>query len=321
MPRWMPRALETAGWCALAFLCAVCITQWFGVEGKRSISVLQALTPYLLFAAVPIAVAAAVTNRHPLALVAMVPFITLLALSYPIVFHDEAPAPAAGSPQITVAFGNLYAYNTTPHDAANAFAATRADVLVMAEVTPYMATVVDDAIGGDYPYRVDSVNNYPGSVALWSRYPIASGGLVDAGRRPSIDVVLDVDGHDLRVVTVHTVPPTTDPVVWNEQLRSIGRTEHAASLPTIVVGDFNASRFHPSFRALLDAGWHDTHESLGHGWSMSWPMDLGLLPPAFVRLDHALFGNGVAPTAIHDVRLPGSDHKGFVATFGFTAAE
>lgn len=320
MPRWMPKALEAAGWCAVALLCALCITQWFGIESRRSITVLQALTPYLLFAAVPIAVAATATNRHPLALTAMVPVITLLALSFPIVFHDDAPAAADGSPRLTVAFGNLYAYNPTPEAAAEAIGNDRADVMVMAEITPEMVDQLDRTVGSDYPYRVDSVYNGPGSIALWSRYPIADGGLIDVGGRPSIDVTLSVDGRQVRVIGIHTLPPTTNPTMWKRQLQAIGRTEHTDSLPTVVVGDFNASRFHPVFRSVLDHGWRDTHETLGHGWSMSWPMDHGLTPPAFVRLDHALFGSGVAPTAIHDVPLPGSDHEGFVATFGFTAA-
>ena len=103
----MPKTLEAAGWCAVVLMCALCVTQWFGIESRRSVTVLQALTPYLLFAAVPVALAAAIANRHLLALVAMVPFITLLALSFPIVFHSEAPAAAAGSPQVTVAFGKI----------------------------------------------------------------------------------------------------------------------------------------------------------------------------------------------------------------------
>jgi hypothetical protein len=31
-----------------------------------------------------------------------------------------------------------------------------------------------------------------------------------------------------------------------------------------------------------------------------------------VRLDHALVGPGVVPTAIDDIQVPGSDHRGFV---------
>jgi len=49
-------------------------------------------------------------------------------------------------------------------------------------------------------------------------------------------------------------------------------------------------------------------------------MDRGVLPPPFVRIDHALFGDGITPVAIDDLDVPGSDHKGFVATFAFTPA-
>jgi len=49
-------------------------------------------------------------------------------------------------------------------------------------------------------------------------------------------------------------------------------------------------------------------------------MDRGVLPPPFVRIDHALFSDGVTPLRIDDLDVPGSDHKGFVATFAFTQA-
>lgn len=321
MPRWTPKALEAVGWMAMAVLLGLCITQWFGIEGRRTIGALQALTPYVLLAAVPVAVIATTTRRHPLALAALIPLVSLLALTFPIVFHDHPPTAVAGSPQVSIAFGNTYAWNQRPDLTAAAMATSGADVLVMVEVMPWLRTDVDKLVVlGDYPYRQEVLDQGTENVVLWSRYPIVEGGIVEIGGRPAADVVLDVDGRQLRVVGVHTVPPTTDADAWAAQLIAIGDHLASSTLPTIVVGDFNASRFHPGFRRLLDRGWQDSHEALGHGWSMSWPMDHGLLPPSFVRIDHALFGRGATPVKLRDLRLPGSDHKGFVATFGFTSA-
>ncbi len=79
-----------------------------------------------------------------------------------------------------------------------------------------------------------------------------------------------------------------------------------------MIGDFNASYWHPAFRDLLRQGLTDAHMALGKGWSTSWPTD-EFIPP-FVRLDHTLTGNGLVSTDVDDFRLTGSDHAAFVVT-------
>jgi len=313
--------VESLAWAALVAMIGLCLTQWFGIEGSRAITALQALTPWVLVCALPIALVATATRRHPLALAALIPLVTLLALSYPIVFNAGAPKAAADSPRITVAYANMLYSNTTPDQAARTILGADADVMVLVE----LATAVHDAVisvtpAGDYPYRAERIDRGAGAIGVWSRYPIVSGEVLEIERRPAVDVVLDVDGRNLRLLGVHPYPPTHNAVGWSAQVQAIGQRAASSTLPTIVVGDFNGSRWHPSYRALLATGLRNSHEALGQGWSVSWPMDRGVLPPPFVRIDHALFGDGITPVAIDDLDVPGSDHKGFVATFAFTPA-
>ena len=318
MPRWVHTTLETIGWLALAPMLALCVTLWFGIEGRRTIAALQALTPWVLIWAAPLALAASLGRRHVLALVALLPLITLLALSFPIVFHSAPAAAAPDSPTLTVAYSNVLYSNPTPELVAAELLATGADVLVLVEFVNPVQRALDEAAGDDYPHRADSVSSKSSAIGLWSRHPIVSGGVVDVGGRPTVDVVLDVDGHQIRVLGVHPHPPTFDAPQWSQQIDAIGDRAALGNKPTVIIGDFNASRWHPTFRELLGRGWRDTHELLGHGWSVSWPMDEGWLPPPFVRIDHALFGDGVTPMAVRDLDVTNSDHKGFVVDFGLT---
>ncbi len=315
MPRWLPRTLEIAGWAVLAPLLGLCITQWFGIEGRRTITAFQALTPYALLCAVPVSLAASVTRRHALALVALVPVVTLLVLAFPVVFHTTAAEAQAGAPRLTVAFANCYFENPTPATTAAAMAATDADVLVMVEYTPQLHDALVAVLHDDYPYRLERARLDGGGVAVWSRFPVLTGGITRVSDRPTVDVTIDVHGRTVRVLGVHTFPPTHNAKDWQQQLRDIGTTAGDSSLPTVIVGDFNASWWHPSFRALLHQGWRDTHQTLGQGWGASWPANRGWLPPPFVRIDHALFRSPVTPIAIRDLHVPGSDHVGLVATF------
>ena len=319
LARWAPRTLEIVGWVAVALMIGLCITQWFGIDGRRSIAALQAMTPWLLVWAAPIALAASLTRRRPLALAALVPVLTLLVLSYPIVFHGGAPRAAAGAPTLTVAYSNVYFRNPSPDLAVQALLAQDADVMVMVELaTPLLNALRAAVPPDDYPYRAGNERNDAGAISLWSRFPITDGGVVQMEGRHSIDVTLDVDGSAVHLLAVHANPPTVDARLWRKQLGAIGDLAVASPRPTIVIGDFNASRWHPSFRSLLDRGLRDAHETLGHGWSASWPMDDGVMPPPFVRIDHALFDDGITPLALRELQVPGSDHEGFVVTFGLT---
>jgi len=319
MRQWLPRALHISAWAAAAVMLGLCLTQWFGIDDRRTIAALQALTPYVLVWSLPLGIAAALARRTWLAISMAAPLLTLAVLAAPIAFHAH-PASAEGSPTISVAFANTLYSNPTPELAAAALAGTDADVLVLAEYTPEMQAALDSAVGDRYPHRSDRVMPRPSSngIAIWSRLPIVTGGPVEVGGRTAIDVTVQVAGTVVRVLGVHTSPPTHDAADWGRQLTAVRDRAGQGDVRTLVVGDFNGSRWHPSFRSLLDDGWTDTHEATGRGWSVSWPTDEGWLPPTFVRLDHALYGNGLSPTALTDIDIPGGDHRGFAATYAIT---
>ena len=320
MPSSVSRSLHALGWVALAPMFGLCATQWFGIDDRRTIVSFQALTPFVLICAAPIGLAACLCRRHALAIAAVVPLMTLMVLSFPIVFNTDPPAVAAGSPHFSITASNLLYNNTTPDAAAARVLDTDADVLLLIELTTPLRVALEARLSdGDYPYRVARREGGSESIELWSRLPIVEGGATSIDSRAAIDVVLDVDGVGVRVVGVHPYPPTFNAPGWQGQLQAIGDVAGASELPTVLIGDFNGSRWHPSFRRLLDRGWRDAHEALGHGWSVSWPMDEGWLPPQFVRIDHALFRNGLVPTGIDDFAVPGSDHEAYRVDFGFSA--
>lgn len=313
--------IEIAAWVALAVMLVVSFTQLAGIDDRRIVAVLQALTPFVLLSAVPIGAVALLYRKYPMAIVSVVPLVVFAVLAAPLVLASSPPAVDDTAPRFTLSFANLLAKNATPEQAAADVAATDADVLVLGEFTPEFATAFEALVGADYPYRAEHPLPTPAGIAVWSKFPIRTGGVIDLEGRPTIDLVLDVEGRAARVIGVHPSPPTHDAPYWVQQLRDIGDLAADGDVPTIIVGDFNGSRWHPSFRELLDRGWTDVHEALGEGWSVSWPTDEGVLPPTFVRLDHALFGTGIAPVELRDYAVTGSDHEAFMVEFGFTPRE
>lgn len=303
----MTATVALFGWIVVVGLLALSITQWVGFDQWRPVAVLQAMSPYLLAVAAPVGVVAAATGRWAMALVSLAPLLTLAWLFVPAVRARRAPG--ADAHTVTIFFGNLLALNTKVSQVMQTVAATDADVLVLTEFTPEMHVDLVQRCGDRYPLRIEDVRPNPAGIAIWSRLPLR-GAMVPLSDRPCIDAFVDVHDTSVRLIGVHTEPPTMRARAWSRELRDIGDLAVGADL---VVGDFNAARWHPSFRRLLARGWSTAHEWLGRWSSNSWAHE-GRAFPLFVRIDHALLGPRVQPVRVTEVPLPGSDHLGFVLT-------
>jgi endonuclease/exonuclease/phosphatase (EEP) superfamily protein YafD len=299
--------MQALGWTAIVALIALSATQWVGFDAWRPLAVVQSLSPYALVCAVPVGVTAALSGEWTLAVTALVPIATLGWLIGPGVRARRRAG--QGEPTVTVFFGNLLAWNERAGAAMDAVVSAAADVLVLTEFNSEMQVLLEARCGCRYPHRIEAIRDDPAGIAIWSTHPI-DGVLVPLSDRPVIDASVDVHGTALRVIGVHTEPPTMRAKVWSRELADIGRMADSEA-PTIIVGDFNAARWHPSFRRLLDEGWVSVHEWLGEWWRTSWPHE-GHRLPMFVRLDHGLIRGPVAPVRVREVPLPGSDHRGFV---------
>lgn len=313
----MRDALPLLGWIATGSIGFVAISQALGFTWIPALWALQALTPLALGASVPMAVIALLAHRRAMAAVHLGVVVALGWLVLPIVFHADAGTPPPDARRLTIASGNVYYRTDRPGEIAAALLALDADVIAMTE----FSVPVEEAFerldsSGRYPFVAALAPGDRNGVAVYSRYPIVDRTIAPIGQGLAVDVVLDVDGVPTRVVVVHPLPGTDGPSLeaWTGDLPAIGGVAdpEAEGARTLIVGDFNATRWHPAFRDVLGRGWRDAHEVLGDGWSRSWPT--GRPFPPLVRIDHALVGDAVSVIDVHDVALPGSDHRGFVVT-------
>jgi endonuclease/exonuclease/phosphatase (EEP) superfamily protein YafD len=251
----------------------------------------------------------------------VVAVVGLTTVLMPVLRGFDPPAVPEASPRLVVALSNVLYENPSIDGAATLLLSVDADLLAIVEHNPAAAAALATAgVAERYPYRSELPRNDRTGLVLFSRLPILESVVAPIGQQLGIDATVDVDGIATRVLVVHPVPGTKqdDVSLWSDDLATIGRTAAASDLPTVVVGDFNASRWHPAFRHLLGTGLTDLHEQLDDGWSRSWPANR-VLPP-FVRIDHLLMRNGVLGVDVHDLEVPGSDHRGFVATVALPAA-
>lgn len=210
------------------------------------------------------------------------------------------------------------------HGQANAAAIVEAvreqgvDVLCLQETTAALVDALERAGLADLlPHRVGPT---VGSQ-IWSRLPLADEVNDAVGYEGSAMPAATIapDGLSVRVVSVHTCSPTPGyERLWARSLgllAEVGSSDEGApadGTPYLLAGDFNASLYHASFRAILEAGFSDGARAAGEGLAFTWPAD-GPLPP-LVTLDHMLLGTGLAATDFGYLDIPGTDHLAVLAT-------
>ena len=309
--------VEVLTWVAVGGAGLLMLTQAVGWNGTRLIASLHALTPYVIIALVPIAAAATWLRRDQLAIVASLIGVGGLLLAAPVVLGPQQRAPVDDAVGLRVATINLYFGNPIAEQVGDALLddslqVDSIDVLVFNEYTAeHQSVLLGHELADQFPFRVERDGLFAGGVAIWSRYPIVDGERPDTINYSLDSTVVGPDG-DVRLVAVHPPTPVFDFGGWLRDLELVGEIGSQTDAPTLMIGDFNASYWHPPFRDLLRRGFVDAHMADGQGFATSWPTDEFF--PAFVQLDHALTNRALVSTNVENFDVPGSDHRGFVVT-------
>ena len=301
----------------IAIALLVLLTQAVGTP-LDLIAVAQALTPMALPVLVGLAVAATCLHRHAMGFASAIVGCGYLALIAPLVFAGSGPEPAGGEPTVSIVAANLLYRNDQIDAAADMLHTIDADVLALSEVTPDIAAALQrHPLADQYPFRVDASAPLASGLMIWSRLPLGPVGEQPDFRR-AIDTTVLTDAGAIRLLLVHPPPPVFDRAQWTAELDSIAGVVDETLFPTVVLGDFNASYFHPSYRRMLgDADLHDVLVDQGRAFTPTWPTDSRL--PPFAPLDHVLLDPSLSTLAVTVSEVPGSDHRAVIATVTFAA--
>ena len=284
---------------------------------------LAALAPVGIVPAVA-GVAVAAVSSWWLALVLAVPALILVAWQCPPL--RPRPRTRRGQhptgPVLRVLTLNLKGGSADAEAVTASVAALEVDILAVQELTDGLVrrlalSGLDDILPQSH---IDPREGSRGT-GLWARWPLTPlapvAGTLAATPRARIH---PPGGLPVTVTAVHPVAPVADQEHrWWQELELIQATLAGTTGPQLAAGDFNASRDHRAFRALLRSGFVDCADAARHrAWpGLTWPADRRY--PPLMRLDHVLAPRGrVIVHEARTVRVPDTDHLGVLAVLEFS---
>ncbi|TNE85076.1 MAG: hypothetical protein EP330_27115 [Deltaproteobacteria bacterium] len=273
-------------------------------------ALLHAGAGYLWLGATPLGLWAWRSGSTPRQLVAVPSALIALGLVVPGTLPRTAPD---GEADLRLVSANLLMVNPEPHDLLAELLAEDADILALQEVSPGWGALLDEVEG--YPYRLVLPQEGSFGIAVLSRVPLEAE-VLDLGGVPLIRAHTHIGARPLTVYAVHTLPPRSPEytAIWHAQMAMLAAQAASTEGAVLFAGDLNATRHHPSYQRLLDAGLADAHGQRGRAAAATWPN--GVFPLPTLRLDHVLVSDEIRVHHVHEGRGTGSDHRPVVVELG-----
>lgn len=306
-----------------------------GLDGKRYIPLIVAFVPWMAVLSAAILLISLISRRRVLAVISALCLLTQLVwhagFLYPRVSLSSAARTAVTAATVSVddRYARLMTLNTRngQADAAQIVQTVReqhVEVLALQELNSSMISRLNEAgIRELLPYSVvasTSSSDNGGVNGLWSAAPMSerTGDLIpiEASSIPAASI--DFDGTVIRFGSVHPFSPRpSNQGLWDRGLGSISQLREDDHT-FVLMGDFNATWDHASFRYLLGGRFVDAGENAGEWFHMTYPANkrlFGWIPvPAAVEIDHIVHDRSVVVGDLDAVTVSGSDHNALLGT-------
>ncbi len=312
-------------------------------DGQPKVSLLNSFAHFFFLPLFPL-LALALLSRSRLALLRLLPVVALLLLWVGPRFIPKPVVAVAGEKTIRVATLNVWGNRHDISGTEEWLRGTGADVIALEEVSPAYATGEMSGLADIYPYQSNQHDETRfGDNFTLSKYPIVTTEFVELGLPDTpapVRTVIDVDGQQIAVYTLHLAWPVDDEAItvsglafyaqvalaFEDTLRNqqIDRLlAHLADepLPYILAGDFNTSDFSVTYNKLA-AAMHDSFAEAGSGlggsWPVAWARGLPAWLPPLIRIDYIWHSDGLRTVRAWQSEAVGSDHLPLLADLALT---
>lgn len=226
---------------------------------------------------------------------------------------------AVAGPTLTVFSANLLYGRGDDDRLIEQIRSVAPDMVLLQEYTPSEAGLAA-ALRDRYPHVVELPRTNAFGMAVFSSMPFVAEPEVwwgpEGSRTPMIACVVELDGEEIAVWNVHTLPPTGGTTTAEQRRMVAWIGDRAGSLLNdpngpvglIVAGDFNATSRSNHLREIRDAGLIEAHAAAGSGAGVSWPVRGWKRHFPGIRIDHVFVGGRLSPASAWVGEDFGSDH-------------
>jgi endonuclease/exonuclease/phosphatase (EEP) superfamily protein YafD len=310
--------LERVPWRSLiAWLLVLPLAGWavvrgFGLEEGYPMVPVLAYTPLAVGGAAVVCVIGLLLRRRAPALLALLLTVVLAALVAPRALGGPSGADGGDGPRLRVLTANLYQQPRAARSIVELIRRERPDVASLQEVTPRVAAALEEAgLLRLLPERVQDARRRGFGSAVYARVPLVRAP-VAAGQTVSAARLRAPGAPPVEVLSVHPRVPIREANMdeWRADLRALSPAT-PRGVVRIIAGDFNATLDHAELRRVLDRGYEDAADEMGHGLRATWPSNRRIPPP--VTIDHVLVDERCGVRDLRVIDVPGSDHRAVLA--------
>lgn len=272
-------------------------------------SLVETFLPWAGLLVLPLLAAAAVRRSWTALVATVLPVTVWLAM-----FGGTAFSSAGSGPyDVRVVTHNINAENPDPASTARSLLTADADVVALQEIPSGKRGRYGAVLDGAYKYHVAE-----GTVALWSRYPIADVEPIDVGMgwTRALRAEVKTPKGDLAVYVAHLASVRFGPSGFGVASRddTVRRLADAVDADTaenvVVMGDLNGTVDDRGLEPLTD-GLTDAQEAAGGGFGFTWPSSFPM-----AAIDHVLV-RGVDTVSAKVLPKTSSDHRPVSADLRF----
>jgi len=239
---------------------------------------------------------------------------------YRILPHSSS----VSSGSLRVLFANMYKNNASYHEMEMLIASLDPDMLMFVEFAPHHYDILQDFLKTHYPYtnNISWSKTFVGSM-VFSKYPISN----KATQFPQWTwrygyYSINHQWHPIYFYLVHTSSPDSYQhfVLRNTQLHTLTNDmllhhPNRTSDHVVVAWDFNTTPWSSYYR-ILDTAFSGTLVNVSSRIPFLFTWKLMWLPLFQAHIDHVWVSNSLHVPFLRSVRIPGSDHKGFLFELG-----
>jgi endonuclease/exonuclease/phosphatase (EEP) superfamily protein YafD len=310
----LSKSALTAAGIIFSAVAAISLSAHYVPISNHFVMFLAALFPYLSLTSIPAILAFLAARRWTLAALCTALLTALLAVQLPLYVPADR---ISDSVQVRVLTANLY-LGQADDQVIGAAAEQGADIIAVEELTPTAAQRLSVRLAHSFPYQVIDARGGAGGVGLWSRFPLLESRRIPGYQMAMVSTRLQIPGAaDPTVLVAHISGPWPQPINdWQQDLQHLGRQMHDLAAAdqdgaVMVMGDFNSTVDMRPFRQVMEGGYQDAAEQAGTGTVATYPGNSSI--PPIIGIDHVITYRCTA-ISVSAVRLPGSDHRGLMAT-------